>query len=143
MSLVRFDHEELAALADALEVASLPASDLEAPDRQFYRFEDVIGVVGYGGLEGRGPDRLLRSVVVTAGRRGTGLGGLMLARLEHAAAVDGVTSLYLLTTTAEGFFRRAGYMPAERTRAPEPIANSAEFRSLCPASAAFLFKRIY
>ncbi|WCT75808.1 arsenic resistance N-acetyltransferase ArsN2 (plasmid) [Sphingomonas naphthae] len=142
MNLVRLDPEQLAALADALEAASLPTSDLEAPDRQFYRFEDAIGMVGYGGLEGRGPDRLLRSVVVTTERRGTGLGGILLGQLEHAAADGGATSLYLLTTTAEGFFRRAGYMPVERTRAPEPIANSAEFRSLCPASAAFLFKRI-
>lgn len=142
MNFVRLDPDQLAALANALEAASLPTSDLEATDRQFYRFEDAGGVVGYGGLEGRGPDRLLRSVVVTTGRRGEGLGDLMLAQLENAAADDGATSLYLLTTTAEGFFRRAGYTPVERARAPEPIANSAEFRSLCPATAAFLFKRI-
>src|SRR3546814_21074615 len=66
----------------------------------------------------------------------------MLSALERAAADDGATRLYLLTTTAESFFGRFGYAPIPRASAPAEITDSAEFRSLCPASAAFLFKRI-
>src|SRR3546814_2079737 len=62
----------------------------------------------------------------------------MLSSLERPAADDGATRLYLLTTTAESFFGRFGYAPLPRASAPAEIADSAEFRSLCPASAAFL-----
>src|SRR3546814_2026934 len=48
--------------------------------------------------------------------------------VERAAADEGATSLYLLTTTAEPFFRRHGYETAERTDVPAVIAQSAAFR---------------
>lgn len=132
----------LADLAAELTLAELPVADLAQPERRFYRFEDDAGLVGFGGLEGTGPDCLLRSLVVTADRRRSGLGAAMLDRIEQAAAKGGVRRLYLLTTTAEPFFRSHGYAVATREEAPPAIAASAEFRSLCPASAAFLMKRI-
>jgi N-acetylglutamate synthase-like GNAT family acetyltransferase len=138
----RVDHCQLPDLAKVLAAAGLPTSDIAAPGRHFYRFEDENGLVGYGGLEGAGANRLLRSFIVVESRRGTGLATAMLAALERAAADDRVTCLYLLTITAEPFFGRFGYAPSSRTSAPADIADSAEFRSLCPASAAFLFKRI-
>lgn len=62
--------------------------------------------------------------------------------IEQAATDEGVAAIYLLTTTAESFFRRHGYEPVGRPAVPDVIAGSAEFRTLCPASAALLFKRI-
>ncbi|MGK2911478.1 MAG: arsenic resistance N-acetyltransferase ArsN2 [Sphingobium sp.] len=142
MNIARVDHDHMAVLAAMLSAEALPISDLEAPDRRFYRFDDGNGLVGFGGLEGTGPDRLLRSFIVASARRGQALGAAMLARLERAAADEGATCLYLLTATAAPFFRHFGYGPAERANAPAPIAASDEFRSLCPADAAFLSKRI-
>ncbi|GAA4824252.1 hypothetical protein GCM10023232_22540 [Sphingosinicella ginsenosidimutans] len=130
------------ALARELAAAGLPVNDLGQPGRRFFRFDDEAGLVGYGGIEGVGADRLLRSVVVVPARRNAGLGGALVAALERAAANDGARTLYLLTTTAEPFFRRLGYAPVERSGAPAAIAGSAEFRTLCPASAAFLVKPI-
>ena len=138
----RVEPHQLAALAQVLAEAGLPASDIAAPGRHFYRFNDADGPIGYGGVEGAGADRLLRSFIVEEARRGASLGSAMLSALERAAADDGATCLYLLTTTAESFFGRFGYAPIPRASAPAEIADSAEFRSLCPTSAAFLFKRI-
>ncbi|URW75910.1 arsenic resistance N-acetyltransferase ArsN2 [Sphingomonas donggukensis] len=142
MIATAIDASSLADLATELEAAGLVVSDLADPDRRFFRFEDAAGVVGYGGVEGLGADRLVRSLVVTANRRGQGLGAAMLAAIERAAADDGAASLYMLTTTAEPFFRGRGYETARRDDAPAAIASSAEFRTLCPASATFLCKRI-
>ena len=103
------DPKSLSDLMAELSAAGLPASDLAEAGRRFFRFEDDAGIVGYGGIEGDGSDRLLRSLVVKADRRGCGLGGAILTAVEHAAADEGATSLYLLTTTAEPFFRRHGY----------------------------------
>jgi amino-acid N-acetyltransferase len=132
----------LSDLAAELAKAGLPTSDLAEPDRRFFRFEDAAGIIGYGGIEGDGPDRLLRSLVVKPERRGAGLGAAILGAIEQTAIDEGVAALYLLTTTAELFFRRHGYEAAERASAPDAIAGLAEFRMLCPASAALLFKRI-
>lgn len=132
----------LSDLAAELADAGLPTSDLAEADRRFFRFEDAAGIIGYGGIEGDGPDRLLRSLVVKPERRGAGLGAAILGAIEQAATDEGVAALYLLTSTAEPFFRRHGYEAAERAAAPDAIAGSSEFRMLCPASAALLFKRI-
>jgi amino-acid N-acetyltransferase len=42
-------------------------------------------LAGYAGLEGAGPDRLLRSVVVVPERRGEGFGSRILDELESRA----------------------------------------------------------
>jgi len=142
MKMTPVSPDARAALARELTAAGLPVDDLGEPARQFFRFEDEAGLIGYGGIEGIGADRLLRSVVVVSARRHTGLGGPLVTALERAAADDGACALYLLTTTAEPFFRHIGYAPAERSNAPAAIAGSAEFSTLCPASAAFLVKHI-
>jgi amino-acid N-acetyltransferase len=56
------------------------------------------------------------------------------------AAIDeahrrGATAIYLLTTTAEGFFPRFGFVAVDRGSMPSSIQGSIEFRSACPASA--------
>ena len=142
MIVTALDTTALPDLAADLADAGLPTSDLAEPDRRFFRFEDDAGVAGYAGMEGNGPNRLLRSLVVKPDRRGGGLGTAILGAIEQAATKEGVASLYLLTTTAELFFRRHGYVSANRADAPDAITGSAEFRSLCPANAAFLSKRI-
>src|SRR3546814_10452773 len=89
---------------------------------------DEDGLIGYGGVEGAGADRLLRSFIVVEARRGAGLGSAMLSALERAAADDGATRLYLLTTTAESFFGRFGYARSEE--------HTSELQSLMRISSA-------
>jgi len=133
---------ELDDLAGALAAAKLPTADLAEPGRAFVRFDDDAGLVGFGGIEGEGSDRLLRSLVVLADRRGAGIGRALIAALEQEARELGVQRLHLLTTTAAPFFSTMGYAPSDRHAAPPAIAASREFTSLCPASAAYLVKAL-
>src|SRR5690606_36702515 len=96
----------------------------------------------YGGLEQLGPDVLIRSMVVVDDRRGGGLGAEVLSWLEASAAEQKASALYLLTTTATAFFQRHGYVVLPRSAAPPAIAASRQFSTLCPASAAFMFKEL-
>ena len=137
----RLRPDELGELARLLDAASLPSADLAEPDRIFFRF-GVDHIVGYGGLEGEGTDRLLRSVVVVPDRRGLGVGRAMVAAFEQEARELGVQRLHLLTTTAAPFFSAMGYAAADRDAAPTTIADSREFASLCPASADYLVKAL-
>ena len=133
--------DELAGFAKLLDAASLPRADLADPGRLFFRFE-ADSLVGYGGLEGEGADRLLRSIVILADHRGYGLGQALVAALERQARDLRVERLHLLTTTAAPFFRTLGYADTNRGAAPPAIAGLREFTALCPASAAYLMKAL-
>lgn len=135
------DGDSLAGMAHFLAAAGLVTSDLTAPGRRFYRFEAGT-LAGYGGLEGDGADRLLRSLVLLHDRRGLGIGKRIVAALEREASALGVRRLHLLTNTAAPFFRACGYRDAERASAPASIAVTAEFTALCPASASYLMKSL-
>jgi GNAT superfamily N-acetyltransferase len=119
----------------ALVAAGLPVDDLgEAGARYF-------GLSGaFGGFAGTGPDGLLRSVVVPAGVRGTGIGSALVTMIADAARGDGTERLWLLTSDAAGFFGRLGWRVAERANAPDAIRATAQFASLCPASATLMVR---
>jgi amino-acid N-acetyltransferase len=85
---------------------------------------------------------LLRSLVVDPSHRQHGLGASLIATLEWEAREKGIEVLVLLTETAEAFFKRRGYQVIEREYVPDEIKQSAEFQSLCPASAICMSKSL-
>ena len=100
--------------------------------------EDDGRVVGVAGLEVHGADGLLRSVAVDPDYRGQALAARLVAAAMERAGLLGLRSVYLLTTTAQGYFERHGFAECPREAAPEAIAASWEFRSGCPATAVFM-----
>ncbi|WP_339524553.1 arsenic resistance N-acetyltransferase ArsN2 [Pseudomonas sp. EA_35y_Pfl2_R111] len=138
-----YRHPPAAAAKALLAAAGLPTADLAA--EHFVHFiaagpahapEALIGLQPYGDVA------LLRSLVVSPTTRGKGYGGALVAEIEAYAQQLGVRELYLLTNTAEAFFGRRGYSSVERADVPEAIRQTAEFSSLCPASAVCMHKRI-
>lgn len=95
-----------------------------------------------GGLEVYGDDALLRSVVVDAGSRGKGWARQVLARLTEQALELGVSTLYLLTTTADTYFSKLGFRAVTRDAIPEQLILSRQFQGACPASASAMKMRI-
>ncbi|MBM7407911.1 MULTISPECIES: arsenic resistance N-acetyltransferase ArsN2 [Sphingomonas] len=142
LRVTALDPDNLGGLRDALAASGLPVADLVDSNRAFFRFDNDAGLVGYGGLEGHGADRLLRLLLVVADRRGDGLGRAMLGLLEARARKLSVARLHLLTNTAAPFFTANSYAAADRATAPASIAGSREFTALCPASAAYLVKAL-
>lgn len=78
-------HGRYDVLCLALEEACLPIDDLMKRDRTFFHLADHHGPIGYAGVEGLGPDRLLRSLVVLPSRRRKGHGGLLVTHVEKFA----------------------------------------------------------
>ena len=101
---------------------------------------DGEALVGVAGLEVYGSNSLLRSLAVDEEHRSRGLGARLVDAIEAEARSRGVTALYLLTTTAAGFFERLGYTAHERAAVPDSIAATAEFSSLCPGTAHCLWR---
>lgn len=126
-----------------LEDAGLPVDDLDAAGVSLWLVLDGEGATaGCFGLEGEGGDVLLRSVAVPVARRGTGTGTTLVALAERVARDRGATRLVLLTQTAAPFFAALGYATVDRAGVAGAVRESAQFRTLCPASAACLAKRL-
>jgi amino-acid N-acetyltransferase len=126
-----------------LGAEGLPASDLTEAHLEHFFFTGSDGAPSaLVGLEIYGEAALLRSLVVRAAARTQGLGSALVLHAEEYAAARQVRALYLLTNTAEPYFERRGYRRIDRTQAPPSIQSTREFASLCPASSAFMIKRL-
>lgn len=133
----------LEAAAALLASAGLPSTDLtDALMEHFFFLGPPAAPEGLVGLEFCGPDALLRSLVIVPQRRSTGLGWALVGHAEAHARARGARAVYCLTTTAEAFFRRLGYVVADRDSAPAAIRSTREFSDICPASSVFLVKHL-
>lgn len=118
-----------------LDANGLPVADLDEAIDDLYIAEGPSGRVGVGGLEQYGENALLRSVAVEESVRGKGYGTTICERLLDRARADGVTRVYLLTTTAAEFFADLGFDETDRETVPESIQHTTEFSDLCPSTA--------
>ena len=142
-SIRRSKSADLDGVRKLLTEAGLPVLDLEsAPGLRFWVAEDGDRLIGTIGLEPFGAAGLLRSLAVSPSHRQHGLGSALVAALERELTAEGVEALVLLTETAETFFEGIGYTVVERAQVPDAIKLSAEFRSLCPASAVCMTKSL-
>jgi len=96
---------------------------------------DGAAIVGCAALEVYPDGALLRSVVVASALRGHGLGARLADSAVTLAKSLGTPAVYLLTTTAESYFPRFGFVPITREQVPPGVQQSIEFLSACPASA--------
>jgi amino-acid N-acetyltransferase len=131
------------AVVRLLDSAGLPSEDLtDAHLDHFFCAGAASTPHGLIGLELFGRDALLRSLVVAPDYRRTGLATALVQHAERHAQSQGATAIFLLTTTAEEFFRKRGYVATDRASAPPAIRTTREFAGLCPASSAFLVKTL-
>ena len=125
-----------------LEHNGLPTSDLLSSKPQFIVACEGAKILGTGALQRFGSCALLRSVAVASGRRGSGLGRIIVEDLERLARAARITEVILLTPVAQRFFEHQGYRVIDRHEVPRDMQGSEEFRSLCPASATCMAKTL-
>lgn len=122
---------------------ALPIADISvASPLKFFGIRDGGSLVAVVGLELYPPFGLLRSLAVRCTFRKRGLARELVSFAESWSATQGAESLFLLTTSNEQLFLSLGYSLASRDKAPSSIQATSQFSSLCPASAAFLSKRV-
>ena len=123
------------ALIEALTTEQMPTADLNKLNRAFWRLRSTDEVVGFIGLEQYGEAALLRSLAVLPEFKGQGFGAQLVARVTQEAAARKISTLWLLTKTAQPFFEHLGWQVRHRADAPPDVSQSDEFTGLCPASA--------
>ena len=99
-------------------------------------------VVGSAAVEMYADGGLLRSVAVDDSLKAQGLGRALTEQAVALARAAGLDALYLLTTTAEGYFPKLGFERTTREDVPAGVRSSVEFTSACPASAIVMRKRL-
>ncbi len=126
-----------------LTISGLPHEDITPEHlRHFWVIKEKGDVLGVIGLEPFARSALVRSLAVHPKHRNRGLASLLEKKAEEYAASQKIEVLYLLTTTAENFFQKRGFLKIERDSAPQEIKGTAEFRGLCPVSSVLLMKKL-
>lgn len=127
--------DDLKAVLGLLEANALPTAGVVEHLDAFIIEADTETIIGCVGLEVHGRAGLLRSVAVAADQRSRGLGSSLTRAILEMARTRHLSSLSLLTTTAEGYFGRFGFERVERENLPASLRASAEFQGACPDSA--------
>ena len=130
------DEENIEAILSLLKTNNLPVSDLGSGKRIFLVALSEGKTIGCVAMEVYGTVGLLRSLA------GKGIGQKLVAEAENWSCNYGLKTLYLLTTTAVGFFPKIGWRITERALVPESISTSSEFTSVCPSTAICLIKEL-
>ena len=133
------DLPEIRALLERLQLP-LAGVDEHLPTMLVAR--DGAQIVGTAALELYADGALLRSVAVEPRRQGRQLGHQLTDAALRLASTCGADTVFLLTTTAERFFPRFGFVPIAREEVPASVRESVEFRSACPASAIVMRKQL-
>lgn len=123
------------AVVSLLEQVDLLTQDLPDDLPNFVIAKEDATPVGVAGLETFGSVGLLRSVAVAPNQQGKGIAPQLIGRLLEAAQAIHLHDLYLITTTADGYFTRFGFAPVSREQVPDPIQQTQQFSGLCPSSA--------
>ncbi|AYQ36190.1 GNAT family N-acetyltransferase [Runella sp. SP2] len=129
-------------VAELLQSAGLPTTDLN-PALSNFLLAFVDGqLVGTAGVEVTGDYGLLRSVAVKESFRNFKIAKRLVNDLTKQMRLQWVKELYLITTTAEGYFSKQGFEKVERDAVPAEIAQSQQFSGLCPSSATVMKKSV-
>jgi amino-acid N-acetyltransferase len=123
------------AIERLLLACDLPVAGARAHLGAFIVAAEGDAISGCAAAEVYGDAALLRSLAVRDARRGRGIADQLVARLIAMLKRRGVRRVALLTTTAERFFARRGFVRVAREDVPDGVRASEEFQGACPASA--------
>ena len=127
--------EDLLLIKALLVANDLPTAGVDDHWKTFLIARDGAKVVGCVGAEAYQFAALIRSVAVLPEYRRHGIGRRLVRQLLDRLASRGLREFYLLTTTAEEYFRRRGFKPIDRDEVHPQLLSSREFQDACPSTA--------
>lgn len=115
--------------------SGLPTAGVDEHWKTFVVARDGQTIVGCGGAEAYQFAALIRSIAVVPDYRSHGVGRSIVRQLLDRLASRGLREFYLLTTTAEEYFRKRGFKTIDRDEVHPQLLSSREFQDACPSSA--------
>jgi amino-acid N-acetyltransferase len=141
-SIARAQADDAEAIRALLEAHQLPVAGLSEHLQTMLVAKLHGTLVGSAGLEMYTGGALLRSVAVSPDHQGQHLGRDLTSAAIDLARTMGAPAIYLLTTTAEGYFPKFGFERIQRSDVPTSVQTSVEFTAACPASAVVMRKTL-
>lgn len=126
---------DVATIKQILTDASLPTEGVDDHWKTFIVAREGDRIVGCGGSEAYQFAALLRSIAVVPEYRSHGLGRRIVRQLLDRLASRGLREFYLLTTTAEAYFKKRGFKTIDRDEIHPQLMSSQEFQGACPDTA--------
>ena len=126
--------EDVVEIVLLLEDCELPVAGVQENINTFLVAFDGEKLVGCCGAEAHQFAALIRSLAVDVEYRGIGLGRRLTREMIDRLASRGLREFYLLTTTAEDFFKRRGFRTIDRDEIHPQLTGSPEFE-ICPETA--------
>jgi amino-acid N-acetyltransferase len=127
--------EDLEGIKALLVANELPTAGVDDHWKTFLVATKDGKMVGCAGAEAYQFAALIRSVAVDPSCRSHGLGRRLVRQLLDRLASRGLREFYLLTTTAEDYFRKRGFKPIDRDEVHPQLLSSREFQDACPSTA--------
>ena len=127
--------KDLASILELLEASKLPTAGVKDHFQNFLLEFEHDTLLACAGLEIYGDAGLLRSVVVNSRRRSKGIGSRLVNAILENAKKHQLSSISLLTQTAQDYFPRFGFKRVTRENLPETLNASKELRGACPDTA--------
>ncbi len=125
-----------------LKENDLPVDDINNPAIYFFTANEDEKLLGVVGLEKYDRIALLRSLAVSEECKGKGIGMTLVRNFENWCRENSVDEIYLLTTTADQYFLKKGFLVVSRENVPEVIKGTSQFKDICPSTAVVLAKNV-
>ena len=129
------EQEDIADIKAILLANELPTAGVDDHWRTFVVARDGVRIIACGGAEAYKTVALLRSIAVLPQYRSHGLGRRIVRQLIDRLASRGIRDFFLLTTTAEDYFRKRGFTKVDRDEVNPQLLASREFQDACPSTA--------
>jgi N-acetylglutamate synthase-like GNAT family acetyltransferase len=127
--------EDLEVIKALLLESGLPIAGVDENWKTFLIARDGDAPVGCGGAEAYQVVALIRSIAVKPDYRSHGIGRRLVRQLLDRLASRGLREFYLLTTTAEEYFKKRGFKTIDRDEVHPQLLSSREFQDACPSTA--------
>jgi len=118
-----------------LKLNDLPIEGVDDHWRTFVVAWDGDRLVGCGGAEAYQVAALIRSIAVDREYRSHGVGRQIVRNLLDRLSSRGLREFYLLTTTAEEYFKKRGFKRIDRDEVHPQLLSSRELQGACPDTA--------
>lgn len=126
--------EDFPEIVTLLVECELPYSDIVAGKQNFIVAEIDSKTIGCAGFEAYNENGLFRSLAVKPLYRKIGIAQTLTDKALILGEEQGVKHFFLLTTTADSYFKKLGWIAIDRISVPDAIRSTEEFSSICPST---------
>lgn len=128
-------------VSELLQQNNLSTEGITEKNVQFFAMYEEEIVLGIGAFTVCGEFAMLRSVCINHRYQKRGLGNVLCNQLFIKAKELGLENIYLLTDTAERFFKKQNFNRIKREELPKVLENNILVQSACSMNSVVMHRK--